>query len=235
MTDPITGNPLAQVTGIEKIYGESPDPVIALGGISLQVDSGEFLAVCGPSGCGKSTLLLIIGLLLRPDAGKLEIAGQDIASLSPGRQASFRAQQIGFVFQDFHLIPYLNVFENVMVPTLTRPLDNAAGRAEMLLEEMGLAARHDHLPSELSAGERQRAALVRALMLSPRLILADEPTGNLDRDNADCVLTHLARYTEGGGTVLMATHDEGAMMCAGRRVLMDKGRIVGSDEVSNKG
>ena len=234
MTDPASTQPVVLVTGIEKTYGESPDPVIALGGISLQVDSGEFLAVCGPSGCGKSTLLLIIGLLLRPDAGKLEIAGQDIASLSPGPQASFRAQQVGFVFQDFHLIPYLNVIENVMVPTLARSVDNARGRAEKLLDEMGLAARHDHLPSELSAGERQRAALVRALMLRPPLILADEPTGNLDRDNADCVLTHLARYAEEGGTVVMVTHDEAAMMHAGRRVLMDKGLIVGSDEVHSQ-
>jgi putative ABC transport system ATP-binding protein len=235
MTDPIAGAPVAMGSVLEKIYQGSSDPVIALGEVSLQVKEGEFLAVCGPSGCGKSTLLLIIGLLLRPDAGKLEIAGQDIAALAPSRQASFRARHIGFVFQDFHLIPYLNVFDNVMVPTLAQPLGNASARAEMLLEEMGLAARRNHLPSELSAGERQRTALVRALILSPRLILADEPTGNLDRDNADCVLNHLANYTEGGGAVLMATHDEGAMMCAGRRVLMDKGRIVSSDEVNNKG
>lgn len=230
MTDSRAGKPVARASALRKIYGESPDPVVALGEVSLQVHAGEFLAVCGPSGCGKSTLLLTIGLLLRPDTGNLEIAGQNIAELSPSRQSSFRAQNVGFVFQDFHLIPYLNVLENVLVPTLAQPLSDASARAEMLLEEMGLAARHDHLPSELSAGERQRTALVRALMLRPRLILADEPTGNLDRENADCVLNHLAHYSEAGGAVVMATHDEGAMMRAGRRVLMDKGRIVGSDD-----
>ncbi|MFP6873975.1 MAG: ABC transporter ATP-binding protein [Verrucomicrobiales bacterium] len=234
MTDTRAGNPVARASTLGKIYDASPDPVVALDGVSLQVHAGEFLAVCGPSGCGKSTLLLTIGLLLRPDAGKLEIAGQNIAELSRSRQISFRAQNIGFVFQDFHLIPYLNVLENVMVPTLAEPLCNVQDRGEMLLEEMGLTARRDHLPSELSAGERQRTALVRALMLRPRLILADEPTGNLDRDNTDCVLNHLANYTKSGGAVVLATHDERAMMCAERRVFMDKGRIVGSGEVNKR-
>ena len=229
MTDEITGKPVVRATALGKIYTDSAGPVIALGEISLQVDPGEFVAVCGPSGCGKSTLLLIIGLLLSADDGNLELNGQDVDGMSSPSKSSFRARNIGFVFQDFHLIPYLNVLENVMVPALARPIDDAAGRASRLLEEMGLSHRHDHLPSELSAGERQRTALVRALLLSPKLILADEPTGNLDRENADVVLSHLADYADRGGAVIMATHDQDAMTRAGTRLHLNNGLKVSSD------
>ena len=229
MTDEITGKPVVRATALGKIYTDSAGPVIALGEVSLQVDPGEFVAVCGPSGCGKSTLLLIIGLLLSADEGNLELNGQDVDGMSSSSKSSFRARNIGFVFQDFHLIPYLNVLENVMVPALAKPINDAAGRARMLLEEMGLSHRHDHLPSELSAGKRQRTALVRALLLSPKLILADEPTGNLDRENADAVLSHLANYADGGGAVIMATHDQDAMNRAGTRLHLHNGLKVSSD------
>jgi ABC-type lipoprotein export system ATPase subunit len=229
MTDEITEKPVVCATALGKSYTDSSGAVVALGGVSLLVNSGEFVAVCGPSGCGKSTLLLIIGLLLKADEGNLALIGQDIGGMSASSKSSFRAQNIGFVFQDFHLIPYLNVMENVMVPALAKPIVDAPARAKALLEEMGLSHRHDHLPSELSSGERQRTALVRALLLRPKLILADEPTGNLDRDNADAVLSHLANYADNGGSVVMATHDQEAMKRAGTRLYLDDGLKVAPD------
>lgn len=215
-------------TGLGKTYAGSGSSVVALDGVSLQVNSGEFVAVCGPSGCGKSTLLLILGLLLRQDEGILELSGHDTEKIPGQKKPSFRAEHIGFVFQDFHLIPYLSVMDNVMVPALAKAVDGAADRARMLLEEMGLANRHQHLPSALSAGERQRTALVRALLLQPKLILADEPTGNLDSENADTVLAHLASYAESGGAVVMATHDTEAMLRAGRKIQLNNGVQVDS-------
>ncbi len=229
MIDEITGKPVVKAMSLGKSYADSGGPVIALGGVSLQVDPGEFVAVCGPSGCGKSTLLMIIGLLLSADEGELELDGEAVLGMSTSRQSSFRADNVGFVFQDFHLIPYLNVLENVLVPSLAKSIDGADNRARELLEEMGLSHRQDHRPSELSAGERQRTALVRALLLRPKLILADEPTGNLDRDNADVVLTHLNNYADKGGAVLMATHDQEAMKCAGTRLHLECGLKVGVD------
>jgi ABC-type lipoprotein export system ATPase subunit len=229
MTEEITLEPVVSAAQLGKTYTDGAGQVVALSGVSLRVNPGEFVAVCGPSGCGKSTLLLILGLLLKADEGVVELSGNDSSLMASSRQAAFRAENLGFVFQDFNLVPYLSVLDNVLVPTLAKPIENASGRAEALLEEMGLAHRQGHLPSELSAGERQRTALVRALLLRPKLILADEPTGNLDRDNADAVLSHLSNYTESGGAVVMATHDHEAMKRAGKRVHLDKGVQVESD------
>lgn len=229
MTEKIIEKPVVSASQLGKTYTDGTSQVVALSGVSLQVNPGEFVAVCGPSGCGKSTLLLILGLLLKADEGVLELSGHDASLMAGSRQAAFRAENLGFVFQDFNLVPYLSVLDNVLVPTLAKPIESAPERAESLLEEMGLAHRHGHLPSELSAGERQRTALVRALLLRPKLILADEPTGNLDRDNADAVLSHLSSYTESGGAVVMATHDQEAMNGAGKRLRLDNGVQVDSD------
>ncbi len=221
-------NPVVFAAGLGKTYEAKGKKVVALDGISLEVNAGEFVSVCGPSGCGKSTLLLILGLLLKQDEGSLKLSGTDVSDLSQSSKSSFRAEHIGFVFQDFHLIPYLSVMDNILVPSLAKPVENAADRARMLLSEMGIENRCDHLPSALSAGERQRTALVRALLLQPELILADEPTGNLDRENSTIVLDHLAGYTDRGGAVIMATHDNEAMERTGTRIVLDEGRQISS-------
>ena len=221
MTDPIL-----KASGLSKRYRDAKGEVLALDSVDLDVAPGEFVAVCEPSGCGKSTLLMILGALLRPDDGALTLGAEDPYQLGPGPRAAFRAGNIGFVFQDFHLVPYLDVLDNVLAPTLAIGVENAAARANELLDALGLADRSTHVPSTLSAGEQQRTALARALLAKPRLVLADEPTGNLDRDNARQVLDHLARYANNGAAVVMVTHDESAMAATSRKVTMERGRIV---------
>ena len=208
---------------IAKVYRAGSREVRALDGFSIDVAAGEFVAVQGASGCGKTTLLLVAGGLLRPDGGRVTISGEDPYALVPEDRARFRAERVGFVFQQFHLVPYLTVLENVMAPSLARPSADAAERARLLVEQVGLAGRAAHVPAELSTGERQRVALARALLNQPRLILADEPTGNLDPASADAVLRHLADFAAGGGAVLLVTHDPRAAAQAGRTVRMSGG------------
>ncbi len=182
--------------------------VVALTDLSLTLEAGSFKVVCGPSGSGKSTLLLTAGGLLKPDSGTVRVNGTDLYRLSPERRARFRATTIGFVFQQFHLIPFLHVLGNVMAPSLALPnRNNTEAKARELIGIFGLEHRLDHPPSELSVGERQRVALARALMNDPAMILADEPTGNLDEENAAAVLRHLHDFASRGGAVLLATHD----------------------------
>jgi len=203
--------------------GETEIPVLA--GASLHVAPGELVTVEGPSGCGKSTLLLAAGGLLAPDAGTIEIDGKDPYRLGPDARAALRAKALGFVFQQFHLIPYLSVLDNVLSPLLARPSDGAEDRAAELLRRFGLADRADHRPAELSVGERQRTSLARALLNRPKLILADEPTGNLDEANSRAVLGGLARFAHDGGAVLLVTHDHNAGEFAQRRLRLEDGSI----------
>lgn len=184
--------------------------VIALHKIDLTIEKGEFVVVIGSSGSGKSTLLMLLGGLLRPSSGQLLFENHDIYAMNARQRALFRAQRIGFVFQTFHLIPYLNVLDNIMVPVLS----NAAGdprllqmRARKLMDEFGLADRLSHRPSELSVGQRQRVAMTRALLLSPDILLADEPTGNLDSSSTSQLMTYLCAFHKKGGTVVLVTHD----------------------------
>jgi ABC-type lipoprotein export system ATPase subunit len=200
--------------------------VAALCDVSARVQAGEFVAVQGPSGCGKSTLLLVCGALLAPDAGTVSVAGTDLYALPADERAHFRARRIGFVFQQFHLIPYLSVRDNVLAGSLATGEAADAARADELIEKFGIAGRSRHLPSELSMGERQRTALARALLNRPSLILADEPTGNLDEASGDVVLTALSEYARGGGAVLMVTHDPRASRVAGRTLTMRAGRLA---------
>jgi putative ABC transport system ATP-binding protein len=178
-----------------------------LDGFTLALERGAFCAVMGPSGCGKSTLLMVCGGLLRPDAGAVRVAGKDLYGLGAEDRAALRARAVGFVFQQFHLIPYLTVRDNILAGTLALRLDDAPRRAGELMDRFGLTERSAHVPAQLSTGERQRVGLARALLRSPGLILADEPTGNLDDANARVVLDALAGFAAGGGAVLMATHD----------------------------
>ena len=218
--------PLLQLDNISKIYRSGPQTVRAVDGVSLSVDAGEFVAVAGPSGCGKTTLLLVAGGLLAPDSGSVHIAGEDPYAATADQRARFRAANVGFVFQQFHLVPYLTVLENVLSAGMATKLPDAKPRAEELLARFGLQSRAHHVPGALSTGERQRTALARALLNRPKLILADEPTGNLDRENSEIVLQHLSEFAENGGAVLLVTHDEQALQYAKRVERIRDGRMV---------
>jgi ABC-type lipoprotein export system ATPase subunit len=201
--------------------------VTALKGVSLSLSASELLTINGPSGCGKSTLLLTAAGMLRPDEGDVLFMGKDRPyDLPPDRRSRLRAGLIGFVFQQFHLIPYLTVLENIIVPHLALAGENPGRRAAELLEQFGLRERADHVPSQLSTGERQRTALARALFNRPKILMADEPTGNLDDDNAAIVLEHLRRYADGGGSVLLVTHHAEAARYATRAIRMRDGRLL---------
>ena len=193
--------------------------------VSLRVEQGQFVAVQGPSGCGKSTLLLIAGGLLSPNSGRVKIDGCDPYELSANERAQFRATKIGFVFQQFHLVPYLSVLDNVLAASIATQRPDARSRARELLKHFGLEHRSDHVPAELSTGERQRTALARALLNRPKLLLADEPTGNLDRENAEIVFSHLVEFAR-DGAVLLVTHDTKALEYAQRVERIREGRIV---------
>ncbi|MEK6236019.1 MAG: ABC transporter ATP-binding protein [Planctomycetales bacterium] len=216
---------ILRLENVDKTYRGRTGEVHALREFSLSLDEGEFVAVQGPSGSGKSTLLLLAGALMAPDSGKIEIAGQDPQALSSEDRAKFRAQHIGFVFQQFHLVPYLNVLDNVLTPSLAADIPDAASRAAELLDRFGMTPRKHHVPSELSTGERQRTALARALLNRPKLLLADEPTGNLDRENADVVLRCLGEFAQDGGGVLLVTHDPQAAEHASRKIFLETGEL----------
>lgn len=219
------------IDGVRKTFAGPAGPVRALDGVSLSADAGEFVVVEGPSGCGKTTLLLAAGGLLKPDAGSVRITGQDVYVLSPEERSRFRAAHLGFVFQQFHLIPYLDVLDNILVPALALPADEARRRrAVALAERFGLAGRLRHVSAELSVGERQRVSLARALLNRPALLMADEPTGNLDPANGRRVLDALAEFARDGGAVLLVTHDASAAESATRRLRLRDGRIATAGE-----
>jgi ABC-type lipoprotein export system ATPase subunit len=210
---------------LSKAYRTRIHKVKALDGVSLRIEKGEFVVVCGPSGSGKTTLLMMIAAMLHPSRGSVRFEDKDIYKMTGPERAQFRANNIGFVFQMFHLVPYLNVLENVLVA------GGAIGktdrtRAKELLQRLGLQHRIRHRPSELSAGEKQRAAIARALLNRPKLILADEPTGNLDPENAAGVLKHLHEFQQDGGTVIVATHGPAAGEFATRTIHLRDGVIV---------
>jgi len=214
---------ILRMADVSKTYRGRSGEVVALERINLSVDTGQFVAIQGPSGCGKSTLLLIAGGLLAPDSGTVHIGETEPFSQSAEQRARLRAEKIGFVFQQFHLIPYLNVIENILTPVLAGNAADAAQRADQLLARFGLSDRRNHVPAELSTGERQRTAMARALLNEPQLLLADEPTGNLDGENAQTVLDDLAEFSESGGAVLLVTHDSAAAQRAGRTIVMQNG------------
>jgi ABC-type lipoprotein export system ATPase subunit len=217
---------MLELAQISKTFFNSHEEVRAVEDISFTVAAKEMVAVQGASGCGKTTLLLICGALLRPTRGVVLVAGSDPYSLPPDRRSTFRAVNVGFVFQQFHLMPYLNVLQNILVPNgaLSRP--DSQQRARQLIHHFNLEHRITHTPSELSVGERQRVALARALFNKPKLVLADEPTGNLDPDNSVTVLDALCEYAEAGNAVLLVTHEPTAAKRAQRVLRIDQGRLV---------
>ena len=207
-----------------KLYPTAAADVRALQGVNLRIDQGEFVAVCGPSGSGKTTLLMMVAAMLRPSSGTVRFDETDVYAMSVPERARFRAKNIGFVFQMFHLVPYLNVLENVLVAGGAIGKSDPS-RARNLLQNLGLQYRMYHRPGALSAGEKQRAAMARALLNQPKLILADEPTGNLDPENAQCVLTHLRDFQRAGGTVIVATHGPAARELATRTIHLREGNL----------
>ncbi|MBM3501914.1 MAG: ABC transporter ATP-binding protein, partial [Armatimonadetes bacterium] len=208
---------MLELRGVSKIYRAGEGEIRALDGVSVRVEAGEFVAVRGPSGCGKSTLLMAAAGMARPSAGRVLLDGEDLYALSPRRRAAVRAAKVGFVFQMFHLIPYLSVWENILSP-LVAGARGTRDDARAIAERVGLTERLGHRPSELSTGERQRVALARALLNRPQLILADEPIGNLDPENGRAVMDFLAEFNAEGGTVLLVTHEELAAGYAQRTI-----------------
>ena len=217
---------MIQCDTLAKHFSGPRGTVIALDCISLGVEAGEFVAVRGPSGCGKSTLLLIVGTLLRPTSGIVRVDGCDVHAATAGERRRLRASTIGFVFQQFHLLPYLTVFDNILAPSLATGSADAVPRAEELVARFGLRERRDHLPAQLSTGEKQRTAMARALLNRPKVLLADEPTGNLDPDNSRVVIDAFSEFAAAGGAVLMVTHDHDAVPRAHRVLTLEKGRLL---------
>ena len=219
--------PLITATGLVFTANALSGPVHVLRGVDLTVTAGEAVGIVGPSGSGKTSLLMLLAGLEKPTAGRLDVAGHDIGTLDEDALARFRRDQIGIVFQSFHLIPTMTALENVAIPLEFAGRRDAFDRAAEALASVGLGHRLDHYPGQLSGGEQQRTALARAVVAEPRLILADEPTGNLDRGNGTAVMDLLfdlrARL---GTTLLLITHDPALAERCGRQVRMEDGRIV---------
>jgi len=217
-----------RLENVSKVYRTERVETLALDNVNLEVESGEFLAVMGPSGCGKSTLLNLMGLLDAPSDGAVELDGAPVARFGDRRLARLRNEKIGFIFQQFHLIPDLSVTDNVEIPLLYRRLSNRERRRRALdaLERVGLSSRVHHFPTQLSGGQQQRVAIARAIVGGPKVILADEPTGNLDSQMGDEVMEILDELNQDGTTVVMVTHDQRLAQRTGRTVRLFDGRQV---------
>jgi ABC-type lipoprotein export system ATPase subunit len=221
---------LVRARGLKKSFGATS----ILKGVDVDIRSGEFVCVWGPSGAGKSTLLHVLGLMTPPDAGSLSLFDRDVVGLTPGEAATMRNRKIGFLFQAHHLLPDFSILENVMIPLLLRgdARASAASTAKPLLERLGLGHRLTHRPSEASGGELQRTALARALITGPSLVLADEPTGNLDRDNGEKVERLLEEEVRArGASLVLVTHNEALARRADRRLILMDGQLSSQEGV----
>jgi putative ABC transport system ATP-binding protein len=219
---------------VEKTYGRGAKAVKAIHGVSAEIGDGEFVVIVGPSGCGKSTLLQMLGSLDKPSEGTLTYCGESLTTLRD--PSEYRAKEIGFVFQAFHLLPTFTVAENVQIPMFESKLSRAerAARSLELLQQVGLAHRLKHFPSELSGGERQRVAIARSLANNPSVLLADEPTGNLDSENSAHIVDLLLRLHKNlGTTLILVTHDLGIANLASRTIQMKDGRIVSPEPATS--
>jgi putative ABC transport system ATP-binding protein len=219
--------PLIELAGIARVFRLGDSEVHALRGLDVTILAGEYVAVMGPSGSGKSTLLNLLGLLDRPDVGSYRLEGRDVTTLSAVEQARVRSERIGFVFQSFHLVPRLTAAENIALPMILagiRPAQRAM-RVTRALRDYGLENRSDHRPDQLSGGQRQRVAIARATIMQPALILADEPTGNLDRATGEEVMRLLEELNQGGVTLIVVTHDGSLGARARRQLLMEDGAL----------
>jgi putative ABC transport system ATP-binding protein len=223
--------PVIRVTDVTKDYSRGSNVVHALNGVSLEVEPGEFVAVMGPSGSGKSTFMNLLGCLDRPTSGSYQLDGVEVTSLSPNALANLRSRKLGFIFQGFNLLPRMDALENVMLPMVYLGVPSAIRqrRAEFALEAVGLGTRRKHRPSEMSGGQQQRVAIARALVNAPSLILADEPTGNLDSRTSVEIMAILQRLNQAGATIVLVTHEPDiAAYC--RRTVVFKDGVIQSDQ-----
>ncbi|MBT8484028.1 MAG: ABC transporter ATP-binding protein [Phycisphaerales bacterium] len=223
--------PILELAGVEKVYGTERNPLVVLHGIDFTVNEGEYVAIVGPSGAGKSTLLNILGCLDRPSRGAYRLLGENVATLDDHGLSQIRRRRIGFVFQSFQLVPHLTVQENVEMPMFYARQSRRSRRrkAGALIERVGLAHRTTHRPNELSGGENQRVAIARALANDPAMVLADEPTGNLDSATSREIMRLFDDLHESGRTIVLITHDESIAATAPRRVSLRDGRIEGDE------
>ena len=217
-------NPLVELVNVRKTFRRGTERIAALDGVTLSISQGEFVALVGPSGCGKTTLLNVVGCVDKPDSGSVQLDDVEVTRLGETPLTKIRAQKVGFVFQQFFLLPTLTVEENVQLPTVFRRNGHQPAVAD-LLERVGLAGRAKHLPSQLSGGEMQRVAIARALVNQPRLLLADEPTGNLDSRNSKTILDIFRELNASGLTVLMVTHNADLAAEANRVIHMKDGQV----------
>ena len=221
---------MLKLTNVSKVYQVGDEEVRALDKVSLEIKKGEFVAIIGASGSGKSTLLHVLGALDRPSGGKITWQGKRLNKMSDKALVSFRNRQIGFVFQQFHLLPRTSVLENTLLPTMYLPSEennrDHSQRAKKILEELSLSDRLDHTPGQLSGGQQQRVAIARALINNPKIILADEPTGNLDSKSGDQILKILEDLNKKGLTVIVVTHDTDIAKKAKRQIIIKDGKII---------
>lgn len=225
---------ILKVENLTKVYGKGENEVRALNGVSFSVEKGDFVAIIGPSGSGKSTLLHALGGVDRPTGGKVLVNGQDVYSRSDEQIAVFRRREVGLIYQFYNLIPVLNVEENMSLPVLLDGRNVNRDRLRELIRELDLVGREKHLPNQLSGGQQQRVSIGRALMNSPSIVLADEPTGNLDSKNSHEIVDLLERMNrEYNQTLIMITHDESIALQARRIIAIEDGKIV-RDEVISK-
>ena len=228
------GQSLIRLDGVTKVFYTDEVETHALSGIHLEINKGEYVSIAGPSGCGKSTLLSILGLLDSPTEGKYALNSRPVEDLDLSDRARIRNREVGFIFQSFNLIGDLNVFENVELPLTYRGMRSAERktRVQQALEKVGMAHRSKHLPSQLSGGQQQRVAVARALVGEPSVLLADEPTGNLDSKNGEAVMELLRELHRAGSTIVMVTHDPRFARYAERHVNLFDGRVVDESEAA---
>lgn len=229
------GDRLLKTEGLVRDYHVGSQVVRALGGVSVEVERGEFVAVMGPSGSGKSTYMHLLGCLDKPTAGRYVLDGDDVSSLSRSQLAHIRNRKIGFIFQTFNLLPRTTALENVTLPLMYGEIPRRERRkkAEAVLEDVGLSGRSHHLPAQLSGGEQQRVAIARALVNNPALILADEPTGNLDTRSGIEIMSLLQRFNRHGVTIVLVTHEREIARFAQRILLFRDGRLIGDEMMKN--
>lgn len=223
---------LIEISNLAKHYISGEETVEALRGVNLSISAGEFVAIMGQSGSGKSTLLSVLGGMNHPTEGEVEMAGVKLYTLPGEKLADFRAQNLGFVFQSFHLIPYLTALENVMLPLAIAKMNNQEKRAKAkeALEQVGLAAKVDRLPNQLSGGEQERVAIARSIVNKPHILLADEPTGNLDSKTSDEVMGLFRELNKSGQTVVMVTHNPENCAYTDRTIFLRDGQVVAEGE-----
>lgn len=214
------------IQNLTKRFHSRKSEVLALNKVNLHINKGEFVLIKGPSGCGKSTLLFTLGGMLKPSIGSISVDQQDIYKLSEAELQMYRARQIGFVYQSYHLVPYLNILENILLVNQTSKEVASYDDVVALAKQFNLENRLYHKPAELSVGEKQRAALMRALMVKPQILIADEPTGNLDPENSEIIMKHFKDFQQQGGTVIMASHGNEADKLATVTVYMKDGEII---------